>query len=285
MLWPLPSTSQWQLAYLSTRDWLHCVSFPFSGLLCDFFHRVSTMWSFHTRHAHTSLNNNNKFLKRSFQIDIAISVGVHFSETALSYTFSPVSRVMGYQAGLWNFLHLLSSHQIEKRLCTVTNSYGDFLISRGFLWCRVYKEILLNYLDGHVKQFFTEIFFSEILCTRLNIVRNLYLCLFFLFFSVWGYSFLAVTVINLASLLGLLLVPLTKKSYFPKVLTYFIGVAIGTLFSNAVLQLIPEVRKEQKSNQEEIRAQIISCHLWVGKIKCVNKMDPNHCIVFNIFCF
>lgn len=50
------------------------------------------------------------------------------------------------------------------------------------------------------------------------------------------------TVINLAALLGLLLVPFTKKTYFPKVLTYFIGLAIGTLFSNAVLQLIPEVR-------------------------------------------
>ncbi|XP_038584900.1 metal cation symporter ZIP8 isoform X1 [Micropterus salmoides] len=59
-------------------------------------------------------------------------------------------------------------------------------------------------------------------------------------YTVWGYGFLAVTVINLSSLLGLLLVPFTKKSYFPKVLTYFIGLAIGTLFSNAVLQLIPE---------------------------------------------
>ncbi|XP_037652670.1 metal cation symporter ZIP8 [Sebastes umbrosus] len=59
-------------------------------------------------------------------------------------------------------------------------------------------------------------------------------------YSVWGYGFLAVTVINLASLLGLFLIPFTKKSYFPKVLTYFIGLAIGTLFSNAVLQLIPE---------------------------------------------
>lgn len=59
-------------------------------------------------------------------------------------------------------------------------------------------------------------------------------------YSVWGYGFLAVTVINLAALLGLLLIPFTKKSYFPKVLTYFIGLAIGTLFSNAVLQLIPE---------------------------------------------
>lgn len=59
-------------------------------------------------------------------------------------------------------------------------------------------------------------------------------------YTVWGYGFLAVTVINLASLLGLLLIPFTKKSYFPKVLTYFVGLAIGTLFSNAVLQLIPE---------------------------------------------
>uniref|UniRef100_UPI003AAE6FDD metal cation symporter ZIP8 n=1 Tax=Centroberyx gerrardi TaxID=166262 RepID=UPI003AAE6FDD len=59
-------------------------------------------------------------------------------------------------------------------------------------------------------------------------------------YTVWGYGFLAVTVINLSSLLGLLLIPFTKKPYFPKVLTYFIGLAIGTLFSNAVLQLIPE---------------------------------------------
>ncbi|XP_054469808.1 metal cation symporter ZIP8 [Anoplopoma fimbria] len=59
-------------------------------------------------------------------------------------------------------------------------------------------------------------------------------------YSVWGYGFLSVTLINLASLLGLFLIPFTKKSYFPKVLTYFIGLAIGTLFSNAVLQLIPE---------------------------------------------
>ncbi|CAL8274133.1 unnamed protein product [Merluccius merluccius] len=59
-------------------------------------------------------------------------------------------------------------------------------------------------------------------------------------YTVWGYGFLAVTIINLASLFGLMLIPFTHKPYFPKVLTYFIGLAIGTLFSNAVLQLIPE---------------------------------------------
>ncbi|NXE22657.1 S39A8 protein, partial [Ardeotis kori] len=58
--------------------------------------------------------------------------------------------------------------------------------------------------------------------------------------QVWGFGFLAVTIINLASLLGLVLTPFLKKSYFPKVLTYFVGLAIGTLFSNAIFQLIPE---------------------------------------------
>lgn len=61
--------------------------------------------------------------------------------------------------------------------------------------------------------------------------------------TVWGFGLLAVTIINLASLLGLILTPLLKKSYFPKVLTYFVGLAIGTLFSNAIFQLIPEVSK------------------------------------------
>ncbi|XP_028932837.1 metal cation symporter ZIP8 [Ornithorhynchus anatinus] len=58
--------------------------------------------------------------------------------------------------------------------------------------------------------------------------------------EVWGYGFLAVTVINLASLLGMFFIPWIKKPYFPKILTYFVGLAIGTLFSNAIFQLIPE---------------------------------------------
>ncbi|XP_015141100.2 metal cation symporter ZIP8 isoform X1 [Gallus gallus] len=58
--------------------------------------------------------------------------------------------------------------------------------------------------------------------------------------QVWGFGFLAVTIINLASLLGFILTPLLKKSYFPKILTYFVGLAVGTLFSNAIFQLIPE---------------------------------------------
>ncbi|XP_069832902.1 metal cation symporter ZIP8 [Dendropsophus ebraccatus] len=58
--------------------------------------------------------------------------------------------------------------------------------------------------------------------------------------QVWGFSFLTVTIINLTSLVGLFITPLVKKPYFPKILTYFVGLAIGTLFSNAIFQLIPE---------------------------------------------
>ncbi|XP_026798338.3 metal cation symporter ZIP8 [Pangasianodon hypophthalmus] len=101
--------------------------------------------------------------------------------------------------------------------------------------------------------------------------------------QVWGYSFLAVTIINLASLLGLLLVPFTKKSYFPKVLTYFIGVAIGTLFSNAVMQLIPEALgfdpkvDNYVSNAIGIFGGFYLLYFTERVLKIALKADPEHC--------
>ncbi|KAM7142011.1 metal cation symporter ZIP14 isoform 3-T3 [Molossus nigricans] len=58
--------------------------------------------------------------------------------------------------------------------------------------------------------------------------------------EVWGFGFLSVSLINLASLLGALILPCTEKAFFSRVLTYFIALSIGTLFSNALFQLIPE---------------------------------------------
>uniref|UniRef100_A0A8C2T3A7 Metal cation symporter ZIP14 n=1 Tax=Coturnix japonica TaxID=93934 RepID=A0A8C2T3A7_COTJA len=58
--------------------------------------------------------------------------------------------------------------------------------------------------------------------------------------EVWGFGFLSVSLINVASLLGLLLVPCTQKAFFSRVLTFFIALSIGTLLSNALFQLIPE---------------------------------------------
>ncbi|KAG8574155.1 hypothetical protein GDO81_009076 [Engystomops pustulosus] len=58
--------------------------------------------------------------------------------------------------------------------------------------------------------------------------------------EVWGYGFLCVTVISLCSLLGAGVVPFMKKSCYKRLLLFFIALAIGTLYSNALFQLIPE---------------------------------------------
>ncbi|XP_043938881.1 metal cation symporter ZIP14 isoform X2 [Protopterus annectens] len=56
----------------------------------------------------------------------------------------------------------------------------------------------------------------------------------------WGFGFVSVTVINLASLLGVFVVPCTNKPFFYRLLIFFIALSIGTLLCNAVFQLIPE---------------------------------------------
>uniref|UniRef100_A0A8C5WHI7 Metal cation symporter ZIP14 n=1 Tax=Leptobrachium leishanense TaxID=445787 RepID=A0A8C5WHI7_9ANUR len=58
--------------------------------------------------------------------------------------------------------------------------------------------------------------------------------------EVWGYGFLSVTVISLCSLLGAGVVPFMKKACYKRLLLFFIALAIGTLYSNALFQLIPE---------------------------------------------
>ncbi|XP_063787869.1 metal cation symporter ZIP14 isoform X2 [Pseudophryne corroboree] len=58
--------------------------------------------------------------------------------------------------------------------------------------------------------------------------------------EVWGFGFLAVTVISLSSLLGVFFAPCVESRIFRRMLIYFIALSIGTLLSNALLQLIPE---------------------------------------------
>ncbi|XP_069070126.1 metal cation symporter ZIP14 isoform X1 [Pleurodeles waltl] len=58
--------------------------------------------------------------------------------------------------------------------------------------------------------------------------------------EVWGYGFLCVTLISLCSLVGASVVPFMKKRFYKRLLLYFIALAIGTLYSNALFQLIPE---------------------------------------------
>ncbi|XP_068613347.1 metal cation symporter ZIP14-like [Brachionichthys hirsutus] len=58
--------------------------------------------------------------------------------------------------------------------------------------------------------------------------------------EVWGYGILCVTLISLCSLVGACVVPFMKKTFYKRLLLYFIALAIGTLYSNALFQLIPE---------------------------------------------
>ncbi|CAL8248491.1 unnamed protein product [Merluccius merluccius] len=58
--------------------------------------------------------------------------------------------------------------------------------------------------------------------------------------EVWGYGFLCVTLISLCSLVGACVVPFMRKTFYKRLLLYFIALAIGTLYSNALFQLIPE---------------------------------------------
>ncbi|KAK6468395.1 metal cation symporter ZIP14 isoform X2 [Huso huso] len=58
--------------------------------------------------------------------------------------------------------------------------------------------------------------------------------------TLWGFGFLSVTVVNLFALTGVLLIPCMKRAFMRRVMIYLISLSIGTLFSTAVLQLIPE---------------------------------------------
>ncbi|KAM7018691.1 metal cation symporter ZIP14 isoform 1-T2 [Tautogolabrus adspersus] len=58
--------------------------------------------------------------------------------------------------------------------------------------------------------------------------------------EVWGYGLLCVTLISLCSLVGASVVPFMRKTFYKRLLLFFIALAIGTLYSNALFQLIPE---------------------------------------------
>lgn len=58
--------------------------------------------------------------------------------------------------------------------------------------------------------------------------------------EVWGYGFLFVTIINLSSVFGAVLLPLMGKKFFNRLLIVLIGLAVGSLSSSAAFHLIPQ---------------------------------------------
>lgn len=60
-------------------------------------------------------------------------------------------------------------------------------------------------------------------------------------FTVWGYGLLFVTLINLLSLVGIVVLPLMKKSFYSTLLMFLIALAVGTLTASGGINLIPGV--------------------------------------------
>ena len=65
--------------------------------------------------------------------------------------------------------------------------------------------------------------------------------------TIFGYGFIAVTIINLSSIGGLMVVPLMRKQAYSRLLLFFIAMAASALLSNALFHLIPQVASSNKS--------------------------------------
>lgn len=68
----------------------------------------------------------------------------------------------------------------------------------------------------------------------------------------WGYGFLFVTVINICSLSGAVVLPCMKKTYYQKVLIFMVALAVGSLAASGLLVLIPEAYGLMYTEDHEI---------------------------------
>lgn len=59
--------------------------------------------------------------------------------------------------------------------------------------------------------------------------------------SAWGYGFIFVSIINVCSLGGAIVLPFMKSSFYKHILMFMLGLAVGSLAGSGLLFLIPEV--------------------------------------------
>ena len=57
--------------------------------------------------------------------------------------------------------------------------------------------------------------------------------------EVWGYGLLMVTVISLAGVAGVVVMPIMSKKFYSSLMTGLIGLAVGSLAASSVFHLIP----------------------------------------------
>ncbi|KAL4224687.1 hypothetical protein ACF0H5_015383 [Mactra antiquata] len=70
-------------------------------------------------------------------------------------------------------------------------------------------------------------------------------------FEVWGYGILCTTVISVCSLGGLIALPFVHKTVYNQILTYMVGLAVGTLVGSSLLFLIPEALELTEQDLDE----------------------------------
>ena len=59
----------------------------------------------------------------------------------------------------------------------------------------------------------------------------------------YGYGTIAISIITLLALLGIVLLPCFKKKIYEDILTFLSSLAISTLFCDAMLHILPDVRQ------------------------------------------
>lgn len=67
-------------------------------------------------------------------------------------------------------------------------------------------------------------------------------------FIAWIYGLLFVSLINLSSLCGVFIIPLSSKKFYKKTLMFLIAIAVGSLAGSGFLHLIPQVLNLNKLN-------------------------------------
>lgn len=73
----------------------------------------------------------------------------------------------------------------------------------------------------------------------------------------WGFGFLFVTIINVCSLSGAVVLPCMKRDFYQKVLIFMVSLAVGSLCASGLLVLIPEALGLMYTEDHEISEMYI----------------------------
>ena len=79
----------------------------------------------------------------------------------------------------------------------------------------------------------------------------------------WGFSFLAVTLISLCGLLGVAIVPLMRRMFYNHLLQFLVALAVGTLTGDALLHLLPHVSVSILTNFVLNKMQRCMAKVWL----------------------